>query len=228
METLNGATLADQAYAAIRTAIITGEFAPGERITERRLAEQLAVSLTPVREAIRRLEQEHLIERRGPREVVVFEPTPTSDDEFVQIEASLRALAVRFAVGKADADVIARLEQHLAVADDLRAQMITALRDGGDYPDEIAGTLLIELREFHTTLEAASGNAVLARMLNTVHAFSFRQRMAILRRRVEHGEVLDARYFEHHQLLDAVRRGDADAAEQIMLRHGRGAAGAAT
>ena len=225
METLNGATLADQAYVAIRAAIVAGEFAPGERITERGLAEQLSVSLTPVREAIRRLEQEHLIERRGPREAVVFDPAPGADDEFVQMEASLRALAVRFAVGKADAELIARLERHLAVADDLRRQMIAALEAGSAYPDEIAGMLLIELREFHTDLEGASGNAVLARMLSTVHAFSFRQRMAILRRRVEAGEVLDERYFEHHQLLDAVRRGDADAAERIMLHHARGAAG---
>lgn len=225
METLNGATLADQAYTAIRAAIVAGEFAPGERITERGLAEQLSVSLTPVREAIRRLEQEHLIERRGPREAVVYAPSPASDDEFVQMEASLRALAVRFAVGKADAALIARLEQRLAAADDLRRQMIAVLDDGGDYPSEIAGMLLLELREFHTDLEGAGGNAVLTRMLSTVHAFSFRQRMEILRRRVERGEVLDARYFEHHQLLDAVRRGDADEAERIMLRHGRGAAG---
>src|SRR5690606_25041757 len=96
---------------------------------------------------------------------------------------------------------------------------------GAAYPDDTAGLLLLELREFHTDLENACGNSVLMRQLSTVHAFSFRQRAAILRRRVERGEVLDGRYFEHHELLDAVRRGDADEAERIMLAHARGAAG---
>jgi DNA-binding transcriptional regulator YhcF (GntR family) len=112
--------LADQAYAAIRAAITSGELPAGEKITERGLAAMLSVSLTPVREAIRRLEQELLIERRGARATVVFERSPAADDEFVQLEAALRALAVRLATTKADEHLVARLEQRLAVTDELR------------------------------------------------------------------------------------------------------------
>jgi len=227
VEGLNSATLADQAYEAIRTAIASGELAAGERITERALAAKLSVSLTPVREAIRRLEQEHLIERRGARHTVVFEPTPTADDEFVQMEASLRALAVRFTATKATPALIARLEQHLATADELRDQMADAVA-AGRYPDDVAGLLLMQLREFHTDLEHACDNAVLLRMLSTINAFSFRQRATILRRDVTTGQFREERYFEHHQLLDAVRRGDPDEAERLMLAHGRRAAGAQT
>jgi DNA-binding GntR family transcriptional regulator len=224
MEGLQSATLADQAYVAIRAAITSGELPAGEKITERGLATMLSVSLTPVREAIRRLEQEQLIERRGARTTVVFEPSPTADDEFVQMEAALRALAVRFAATKADAHLIARLEQRLTVADDLREQMVTALAADREYPDDLAGLILLELREFHAELEGACGNAVLVRMLSTVNAFSFRQRAAILRRRVTSGEFRDERYFQHRELLDAVRRGDPDEAERLMLAHARGAA----
>lgn len=224
VEELKGATLAEQAYESIRAAILSGELPAGEKITERGLAAMLSVSLTPVREAIRRLEQEHLIERRGARGTVVFEPSPAADDEFVLMEAALRALAVRFAAAKADPGLVARLERRLAVADDLREKMVAALAAEGAYPDDLAGLILIELREFHADLEGACGNAVLLRMLGTVNAFSFRQRAAILRRRVTSGEFREERYFQHHQLLDAVRRGDADEAERLMLAHARGAA----
>src|SRR5918999_2547031 len=69
--TLVNDTLADRSYRAIRAAITTGELRPGQKVTERGLAERLSVSPTPVREAIRRLEQDGLLERTGPRTVQV-------------------------------------------------------------------------------------------------------------------------------------------------------------
>jgi DNA-binding GntR family transcriptional regulator len=70
-----GPTLADQAYRALREDIIEGRLQPGERITERQLAERLGVSPTPVREALGRLEHEQLIERSGMRRIQVAEPS---------------------------------------------------------------------------------------------------------------------------------------------------------
>ena len=67
LQGLTSETLADQAYEALRAAIISGELASGEKITERGLAERLSVSPTPVREALRRLEQDRLVVRQGPR-----------------------------------------------------------------------------------------------------------------------------------------------------------------
>ena len=69
LETLVNDTLADRSYRTIRAAITTGELRPGQKVTERGLAERLSVSPTPVREAIRRLEQDGLLERSGPRTV---------------------------------------------------------------------------------------------------------------------------------------------------------------
>src|SRR5919109_2754205 len=73
LQGLTSETLADQAYEALRAAIISGELASGEKITERGLAERLSVSPTPVREALRRLEQDRLVVRRGPRLVQVVD-----------------------------------------------------------------------------------------------------------------------------------------------------------
>ena len=60
-------SLAERAYRALREQIATGGLAPGERVTERGLGLQLGVSATPIREALRRLEQERLVERAAAR-----------------------------------------------------------------------------------------------------------------------------------------------------------------
>src|SRR5258708_12772549 len=71
-------SLAERAYRALREQIATGGLAAGERVTERGLALRLGVSPTPVREALRRLEQERLIERAGPRHLPPpHQPHPT-------------------------------------------------------------------------------------------------------------------------------------------------------
>ncbi len=70
---LRAESLAEQAYQAIREGIATGLFQAGERVTERGLATRLNVSATPVREALRRLEQEGLIERVSARQLRVVD-----------------------------------------------------------------------------------------------------------------------------------------------------------
>lgn len=97
-------TLGDQAYAAIREAIVTGSLERGEKVTERGLAESLNISATPVREALRRLEQDRLVERTGPRSVRVAEFGEDELREFTMIEDVLRALAARLAAEKSTAE----------------------------------------------------------------------------------------------------------------------------
>lgn len=224
MEELTAPTLAEQAYDAIRRAIANGELAPGERITERGLADTLSVSPTPVREALRRLEQEHLIERRGARTLVVFDTRESSDYEFALIEANLRSLAVRFAATNASPVAVAAAARHLAEADEHREHLRAALANHEPYPERTAEMLLLSLRAFHSQLESACGNAVLLRWLSTVNAFSFRHRVRLLKDQVTAGRTDDERYDEHRRILEAVERHDADEAERLMLHHARGAA----
>ncbi len=221
LQELSSPSLADQAYEAIRAAITSGELPPGEKITERGLAAMLSVSPTPVREAIRRLEQEGLIERRGTRSTVVFDPRDTSRYELALIEAALRSTAVRLAAMNRTDAAVARMERHLDEADRLRKDMRAVLAAGGEYPAATAERLLLELRAFHAEAENACGNAVLLRMLATVNAFSFQQRVTSLKERVTAGKVNNARYKEHRQLLEAIRRRDADGAERVMTKHAR-------
>ena len=71
MASFKTTSLADQVFEKLENDIILGVYPPGEVLTELRLAEQLGVSRTPVREALRRLEQEQLIENTGNGSVVI-------------------------------------------------------------------------------------------------------------------------------------------------------------
>src|SRR5258707_13883308 len=97
---LRAESLAEQAYQAIREGIATGLFQAGERVTERGLATRLSVSATPVREALRRLEQEGLIERVSARQLRVVDHSSGTLRELLLAGAALRALEARFATRK--------------------------------------------------------------------------------------------------------------------------------
>src|SRR5260370_7707324 len=92
-----GPTLSGQAYVVLRRLITEGVLAQGARVTERGLATQLGVSPTPVREAIRRLEHERLLERLDGRALTVARPSFRRLYELNQIEAALRGVAAGWA-----------------------------------------------------------------------------------------------------------------------------------
>src|SRR5882724_8942574 len=93
-------SLGSRAYQALRQQIAVGGLAPGERVTERGLAARLGVSATPIREALRRLEQERLIERSGPRAITIAAHPEATLRELMYAETVIRAAAARFATAK--------------------------------------------------------------------------------------------------------------------------------
>jgi DNA-binding GntR family transcriptional regulator len=220
---LTSPTLADQAYDALREAIISGDLAPREKITERGLADRLAISPTPVREALRRLEQDRLIERLGPRAVQVTELDDGTAGEIRLVEGTLRALAARLAATNATDDQLARIERLLDEGDAALARL-QAEKANGDpiVPTDLAAVLHLT-REFHSALNEASNNLVLLRLLSLVDAFSLTQRLRKLDGELRDGdgayEGVLHRYEEHRAIFDAVRRGDGARAEQMMLAH---------
>src|SRR5260221_13225414 len=104
-----GPTLSDQAYRALREDITTGALKPGQRLTERSLAEHLGVSPTPVREALQRLEHERLIERDAVRTIRVADPSVARLRELSLIEVALRGVAARLAAERATAAEVAAI-----------------------------------------------------------------------------------------------------------------------
>ena len=217
---LSAATLADQAYAALRTAIVAGEIPRGERVTERGLAEQLRVSPTPVREALRRLEQDRLIERTGPRSVRVATFGEADLAEVSVIEDTLRALAARLAAGQATTEQITRMRAELDAAD--------ALHDATrPVSAGAAQRILAHTRCFHRLLDEASDNRLLLHLLGLVEAFDgTHRRHAVHRDLREDAAAVETRYTQHRRILDAVVSGDGERAERLVLEHCRAASSA--
>jgi len=88
-----GESLGNQVYGSIRDAIASRLLPPGARVIERALAAELGVSPTPIREALRRLEQEGLIQRRGSRGVYVAEMQVSELSDMLYLQAVLRGAA---------------------------------------------------------------------------------------------------------------------------------------
>lgn len=105
------ATLSARAYRSIRLALMSGYFRPGERLTMRGLADDLEMSVTPVREAIQLLITEHALFMPGARTVVVPRISREQYDEIIQIRGALESLAARNAMAFIDTAQLAGLRQ---------------------------------------------------------------------------------------------------------------------
>lgn len=215
-------TLGDRAYDAIRDAILRGALEPGTRVTERGLATQLGVSATPVREALRRLEQDFLIQRVGPRAVEVVAPDDLIRRQSPTIEGALRALAARFAAEQATPDDIARMTAALDEADRMS---LAAGRETPGYPEglEELREVVVCLEGFHKAMHTATHCPVLIRMISMVEPFTLDRRTGSVNSLVAtvRPDDADARYQQHRAILDRIIEGDADGAERIATEHAR-------
>jgi DNA-binding GntR family transcriptional regulator len=199
-------SLADQAYQSIREGIATGLFEAGERVTERGLAARLDVSPTPVREALRRLEQDGLVERVSPRELRVVEHSPGTLRELLLTGAVLRALEARFATGKITDAALDRME---ALVDALAA----------DHDRVDANDLRIMAREFDMEIEKAADNPTLRGLIQSLSIVGQERRNRSIQSMRVHTEIGERRLQGHRDILAALRSRDPDAVEQAFRRH---------
>lgn len=199
-------SLADQAYQSIREGIATGLFEAGERVTERALAARLDVSPTPVREALRRLEQDGLVERVSPRELRVVEHSPDTLRELLLTGAALRALEARFATGKISD---AALDRMGALVDSLAA----------DHDRIDADALGRIAREFDMEVEKAAGNPTLRGLIQSLSIVGQERRNRAVRSMRVHTEIGERRLQGQRDILAALRGRDPDQVEQVFRRH---------
>ncbi|MFS8478956.1 MAG: GntR family transcriptional regulator [Micromonosporaceae bacterium] len=195
-------TASDRAAEVLREWILHGKVTPGERLGEVELAEQLGVSRTPVREALRRLAAEGLVEittNKGAR--VVDHPRQDLENIFL-IRAHVEGLAARAAAERATAADIERLER---IATELKAHA-----EAG----ELAEVYRLNL-EYHSTLYGLAASAVVSGTVATLIHASVQYRTlhsfdeAALRRSAAH----------HLEIVAALRARDPDWAEAVMRAH---------
>jgi DNA-binding GntR family transcriptional regulator len=227
-ETLKGLsadTLADRAYRAIRDAVSTGELRPGQKVTERGLAERLSVSPTPVREAIRRLEQDGLLERTGPRTVQVAAFGDTAIQDLAEVEVALRGMVARFAARHATPAQLDQLDAVLDEADDLLI-LIKQRQKAGEEVSRHLTRLLDAMQRFNEVVEACANNPVLVRLLGQTRVFSWPERRARLVERISKNDKFGLdRYGSHRALVRALRAGDSATAETLVIDDARGGLG---
>jgi DNA-binding GntR family transcriptional regulator len=198
-------SLAEQAYRAIREGIATGLFSAGERVTERGLATRLNVSATPVREALRRLEQEGLIERVSARELRVVDHSSGTLRELLLTGAGLRAMEARFATHKITEAALDRM-----------AALVEAMASEREM--DISARLQIG-REFDLEIERAADNPTLRTMILSLSIIGQERRARSVESLVLHPEVGLRRVQDHRDILAALRSRDPDLVEQVFRRH---------
>jgi DNA-binding GntR family transcriptional regulator len=198
-------SLAELAYQAIREGIATGLFAAGERVTERGLATRLAVSPTPVREALRRLEQEGLIERVSARQLRVVDHSSDTLRELMLTGAALRAIEARFATYKITDAALDRME---ALVETL------ATRHDMENPEHLRIA-----REFDVEIEQAAANPTLRSMILSLSIVGQERRTRAVESMRLHPEVGERRIQDHRDMVAAFRSRDPDRVEQVFRRH---------
>lgn len=191
-------SLGERTYLLISDMILKGELAYGDPVQERRLAEHMNVSRTPVREAISRLEAEGFLERSGGR-VVVREVRLKEFVEILHVRKLLECDAVREAAKNADAKELQKIRGTIEKL--MEKKSVTAL----------------ELREvddmFHNFIARSSNNSLVNELINDL-----RRRTAMF----DHERLPDRKQpgsKEHLDIIDALEKRDGALASARMARH---------
>lgn len=203
IEMLRSHSLSTLVRQELERRIIGGEIAPGAKLNEADLADDLRVSRGPVREAFRALEQAGLVRVEKNRGVFVRELTVAEADQLYEVRAGLDALIGRLAAQRATPEQIRQLRELLrGMQKAARARSVDAY-----YPLNI---------RFHDLLVEFTGNATLQatyrRLVNELHLFR-RQALA-------HGPgSFPISTAEHAAIVEALGRRDAARAAQLLFDH---------
>jgi DNA-binding GntR family transcriptional regulator len=195
-------SLRQQVIERLRDAVISGSLSPGQRLTERELTDSLGVSRTVIREALRQLEAEGLIEvipNRGP---VVRALTADEAKDIYRIRAVLQGLAAQEFVANADD------AQHAALRDALEA-VVEA------YDAEDAARTVETKNEFYERLYAGAASETLSSMLATLHARMWRWRMLGLAHPLRSDKRSRESVENLRAIVAAIGRGDSNEAERV-------------
>lgn len=198
-------SLYEQVYSALRSGILTGDFAPGSRLIETQLAEWLNVSRTPLREALRQLQKEGLVtaDTSGLRVATI---SAADAVELYDCRLVLEKLAVAGACKRASQKQLKDLEQYVIQAE---------ARDPQNADVKALLQLLDLDYQFHHAIAESSGNQRLVSLLDQLF-----DAMALLRIQTlqQNPLVLEIR-LEHRQVYEAIARRDAASATAAVQLH---------
>jgi DNA-binding GntR family transcriptional regulator len=197
-------TKAEYAHSELRRRILDGELPPGTRILLRPAAEELGLSMIPIREAIRMLENDGLVETASHRGATVTEISPAVIVQTISIRMWLEVLALQEATAHHTAETL---------------EHARTLLDGADRAAQAGDALRYSRanRDFHEALEAPAPTRIRA-LVGEVwdQLWEARRRMSLF---ILLPERIDVAQAEHRELLEEVGRKDPRAAGAVMERH---------
>lgn len=194
--------LANEARDRLRQAIVDGHLKPNQRLVESQIAQELGMSRTPVREALKQLELIGYVTTLTTGGVIVANHSPSQIRNMYEIREGLEAMGMRLACQRATEEQIERAQEyHNRSFEVVRNQDIDQF---------------IKLNSaFHGELLACSGNEQLSSLVELLRNQFFDRRVAQLLTFREWQDVLN----QHGQILEAVRQRKAHLAEQAVRRH---------
>lgn len=208
--TLVAAPLRKQVIERLRNAIVTFEFQPGERLVERDLCERYDVSRTVIREALRHLEAEGLVDIVANHGPIVSTTSPGAAKSLYEVREALEGLAARLCAERAQPAQKKKL-----------ARAVTQI--GGAYAKSDLAAQLAAKDDFYRQLCEGADNEVIASTLRSIQA-----RVQVLRGlSLQEPGRADQSLAELEAVVAAIDRGDAKAAEKLAVQHVRNAAATA-
>lgn len=195
------------AYASLRKSIRVGDLEPGERVTLKRLSEHLGMSLTPVREALSRLESEGFVVHDPHRGTSIAELTPARIEQVYRLRGVLEPMAVRLAGERATPADIDRLRELVLACDEATTPL----------------EMVENNEDLHLAIYRLSGDSLLLGFIDQLWAGMPYPSLGLYgsQSRVSQSSQ------EHHRIVEAMAEGRLDDAAETMrlhIDHGRAAA----
>lgn len=195
------------AYSDIKGRIGAGSLPPGAWLREAAVAESLGISRTPVREALRALAAEGLVELVRHRGARVTSWTADEIDEVYRLRALLEGYGARLAARSADDERVAQMSQ---LADAFEDEVRKATEGNGSFDIAVERN-----NDFHRAVLEASGSSRLGTLLGVISS------VPLVRQAFQHytTDDLQRSVLQHRDIVHAVERGDEELAESAMRTH---------
>ncbi len=198
-------SLADQVFEALETQILCGQYARGEVLTELKLCEEMGVSRTPIREALRRLQQEHLLEDTG-KGLKVLGITPADISDIMEVRLQIESLAAARAAERITDEELKNLEETV----DLQEFYLT--KKDSDHIKAMDS-------KFHELIYLYSGSNVFYDTLTPLHNKAQRYRKVSVENRSRAKESVQ----EHRAIYEALASRNPKLAAEKMQEHTKNA-----
>ena len=195
-------SLSGKVFARLKSAILSGEYPDGAELRESSVAEKLGVSRTPVREAIRQLEKEGLVEVYPNRRAHVKGITFQDVEDIYLIRSRLEGLCAELAVRSITEEQIKRLEE------------IVFLSKYYEEKNDVEKLLAMD-GEFHEVLYASCGSKILEHQLKDYHQYVKMARLLSLKRADRMRKSIE----EHEEILRAICEKNAQLADSLARQH---------